>query len=93
MSNVNISGRAGDDDSDYDSAEDADFRESDDALSNSSSEDEEEAKVVKRRKDKDIDSGDEATIAKKKRKEVGTEDLILTRAQKRTKYNLSFCWR
>jgi len=88
MSNVNISGKAGDDESDYDSAEDADFRESDDALSNSSSEGEEEAKVVKRRKDKDIDSGDEATIAKqakKKRKEVGTEDLILTRAQKRTK--------
>lgn len=88
-----ISGKPpGGGDSDYDSAEDGDFRDSDDALSNSSSEDEEDTKAVKQRKDKDLDSGDEATIAKvakKKRKPAVTEDLILTRAQKRSKYK--FC--
>ena len=96
MSNLEISGKAtADADSDYDSAEDADFRESDDALSNSCSEEEEDATRVGLRKDKDLDSGDEATITqpekrkKKKRKPAATDDLILTRAQKRAKSTLS----
>jgi len=78
----------GDGDSDYDSAEDADFQDSDDALSHGSSEDEAEPQLVKRGKDQELDSGDEATIAKqakKKRKSATTDDLILTRAQKRAK--------
>jgi hypothetical protein len=79
---------ASDADSDYDSEEDADFQD-DDAISNSSS-DESEAPVKSKSKNNNIESGDEATIrkSKKKRKEAENEsqDLILTRAQKRAKY-------
>ena len=73
-------------DSDYDSADDADFQD-DDALSNSES-DESDVPKLRKKNDKDLDSGDELTIAKqkKKRKDVETDDLILTRAQKRAKY-------
>jgi hypothetical protein len=76
---------ANDADSDYDSADDGDFQE-DDAVSNGSS-DESDAPVTRKAKDKDLESGDEATISKpkKKRKDAENEDLILTRAQKRAK--------
>jgi len=75
-----------DGDPDYESAEDTDFKDSD-AFSDSSS-DEWEAPKRKKNADKGLDSGDEVTIAiqKKKRKETETDDLILTRAQKRAKY-------
>ena len=77
---------ARDQDSEYESAEDADFHDSD-AFSNSSSD---ESDVPKRKKktEKDLDSGDEVTIAKQKKRRNGadTGDLILTRAQKRAKY-------
>jgi hypothetical protein len=81
--------KALDNDSDYDSAEDDDFQE-DDAISNESS-DEEGAPLPTKGKKEDLDSGDEVTIvkAKKKRKgveEEGQEDVILTRSQKRAKY-------
>ena len=77
-------------DSDYDSADDADFQE-DDAVSNSES-DEFDAPGKVEAKDQELESGDEATISKpkKKRKDIGNEDLILTRAQKRAKYPLSW---
>ena len=77
-------------DSDYDSEDDADFQ--DDAISNSSS-DESDAPKRSKAADKDLDSGDEVTISKrkKKRKEVeNNDDLILTRAQRRSKY--SYPW-
>jgi len=75
-------------DSEYETADDADFQDSD-AFSNSSSN---ESDVPKRKKktDKDLDSGDEVTIAKqKRRKDRETDDLILTRAQKRARYFLN----
>lgn len=78
---------ADDADSDYDSQDDADFQD-DDGMSKSSS-DESDAPVRRKGKDKNLDSGDEATInkRKKKRKDVeANEDLILTRSQKRSKY-------
>jgi hypothetical protein len=77
---------AADGDSDYDSAEDDDFRDSD-TISNSSCE---KSDAPKRGKAivKDLDSGDEVTIAKRKKKggEPEADDLILTRAQKRARY-------
>jgi len=87
--NLGKTKKALDNDSDYDSAEDDDFQE-DDAISNESS-DEEAGPSRKKGKKEDLDSGDEVTIvkAKKKRKGVeqeGQEDLILTRSQKRAKY-------
>lgn len=77
---------ARDQDSDYESAEDADFHDSD-AFSNSSSDDS-EAPKRKNKKEKGLDSGDEVTIAKQKKRRKGDDasDLILTRAQKRAKY-------
>jgi hypothetical protein len=75
-------------DSDYDSEEDADFQE-DDAISNASS-DESDTPKRKNVKDVNLDSGDEVTIAKQKKKrkqaEPEAEGLILTRSQKRAKY-------
>ena len=76
---------ADDEDTEYDSSEDTAFQD-DDAISNSSS-DESEAAEQKDVGDKDLDSGDEVTIAKRrKRKDSNVDDLILTRAQKRAKY-------
>ena len=77
---------ARDQDSDYESAEDADFHDSD-AFSNSSS-DESDVPKRKSKTEKDLDSGDEVTIAKQKKRRRGpdADDLILTRAQKRAKY-------
>jgi len=77
-----------DDDSDHDSEEDADFQE-DDAISNASS-DESGAPKPTKRGEKDLDSGDEVTIAKAKKKRkpaepAEAEELILTRALKRAK--------
>jgi len=73
-------------DSDYDSAEDDDFN-GDDDFSNSSS-DESNAPNRSKRKDKNLDSGDEATIeTRKKRRKDDDGDLILTRAQRRAKYS------
>jgi hypothetical protein len=75
-------------DSEYESVDDADFKDSD-AFSNSSS-DESDMPKQKKKADKDLDSGDEVTIAKqKRRKGRETDDLILTRAQKRAKYSLN----
>jgi hypothetical protein len=75
-------------DSEYESADDADFQDSE-AFSNSSS-DESDMPKQKKKADKDLDSGDEVTIAKqKRRKGRETDDLILTRAQKRAKYFLN----
>jgi hypothetical protein len=88
MTNAGKGTKAADDaESDYNSADDADFHDSD-AFSDSSS-DELEAPKRSKANDKDLDSGDEATIAKhkKRRKQTGTDDLILTRAQKRAKYS------
>jgi len=78
---------ARDQDSEYESAEDADFHDSD-AFSNSSSDESEAPRRKKNTTDKDLDSGDEVTIAKQKKRRKGneTDDLILTRAQKRAKY-------
>ena len=79
--------RAADDaGSEYDSEDDADFQD-DDGISNSSSD---ESDVPMRRKGKaeKPDSGDEATVNKRKKKRKDTEgkdDLILTRSQKRSK--------
>lgn len=75
-------------DSDYDSEEDADFHDSD-AFSERSSDDE-DAPRPRTGEHKDLDSGDETTISKTRKRRRGTgdatgEDLILTRAQKRTK--------
>jgi len=73
-------------DSDYDSEDDADFQ--DDVISNSSS-DESDAPKRSKAAAKDLDSGDEVTISKRKKKRKETEnkdDLILTRAQRRSKY-------
>ena len=73
-------------DSDNESAEDADFQDSDEFSSSSS--DESDVPKGKKRVDKDLDSGDELTIAKRKKRRIASEadDLILTRAQKRAKY-------
>ena len=85
--------RAGVDvDSHSDSEGDADFHDSD-AFSDSSSDDE-DAPQPRKGADKDLDSGDEMTISKSRKRRKGTgdangEDLILTRAQKRTKYILA----
>jgi hypothetical protein len=72
--------------SDYDSEEDADFQDSDE-FSNSSSDESDMPKRIKGA-DKDLDSGDEVTIAKQKKRRKGPEadNLILTRAHKRAKY-------
>ena len=78
---------ANDADSEYDSAEDADFKDSE-SFSGSSS-DESDAPKRKKKLEKDLNSGDELTIAKqrkKRRKDTDADDLILTRAQKRAKY-------
>jgi len=75
--------------SEYDSEDDADFQD-DDGMSISSS-DESDVRIRRKGKDENLDSGDEATISKrkKKRKDIeGKDDLILTRSQKRSK---SFC--
>ena len=76
-----------DQDSEYESADDADFRDSD-AFSNSSSDGSDVPREKTNKTDKDLDSGDEVTIAKHKKRRKGneTDDLILTRAQKRAKY-------
>lgn len=88
MSNDNKVEATVDRDSEYESADDANFQDSD-VFSNSSS-DESDLLKQKKKADKDLDSGDEETIAKqKRRKDRETDDLILTRAQKRAKYFLS----
>ena len=74
-----------DQDSDYESTDNADFHDSD-AFSNNSSD---ESDGPKRKKiANDLDSGDEVTIAKqkKRRKTADGDDLILTRAQRRAKF-------
>jgi hypothetical protein len=88
MGTVEEKRTAVDEDSDYDSEEDPDFHDSD-AFSEGSS-DGEDAPRLRKGEHKDLDSGDETTISKSRKRRKGTgdangEDLILTRAQKRTK--------
>ena len=79
------------DDSDYDSGEDADFHDSD--VSSEGSSDEPDAPQPRGGPGQDLDSGDDATISKsRKRRKVAADtnadDPILTRAQKRGRYDL-----
>jgi len=79
------------DDSDYDSGEDADFHDSDGSSEGSS--DESDAAPARRGADQDLDSGDEATISKRRKRrkvaaDTNADDPRLTRAQKRGKYDL-----
>jgi len=91
MSVAEDRGKAVGADSDYDSGEDADFHASNGFSEGSS--DESDAASPRRQPSQDLDSGDEATITKSKKRRKGAADangdnLRLTRAQKRAKYGL-----
>jgi hypothetical protein len=76
-----------DDDSEYISGEDSDFKDGH-AISNSGSSDDSDLETPKKKRKITLDEGDLAAIATAEhdKNDVDSGDLILTRAQKRRKW-------